>query len=82
MSANYLTMKPLVFPCVNTFNWSKACVLKEQASKQKTPNPPSGLPYSKISECLTLQCGHYRPLVWLNKFRRQGQQLELAVYPG
>lgn len=34
MSANYLTMKPLVFPCVNTFNWSKACVLKEQASKQ------------------------------------------------
>lgn len=24
----------LVFPCVNTFTWSKACVLQQQASKQ------------------------------------------------
>lgn len=34
MSPNYLTMKPLVFPCINTFNWSKASVLNKQASKQ------------------------------------------------
>ena len=45
MSPNYLTMKPLVFPCINTFNWSKASILKKQASKQankqkKNSKPP------------------------------------------
>ena len=73
MSANYLTMKPL-FSLALTLSPGVKLVFSnsKQASKQKTPKPRSGLPYSEISECLTLQCGYYRPLVWLGKFRGQG----------
>ena len=82
MSPNYLTMKPLVFPCINTFNWSKASILKKQASKQtnkKTPNLRSGLPFSEISDCLTLQCGTLQANSVAEQVQEQENQLELQL---
>ena len=84
MSPNYLTMKPLVFPCINTFNWSKASILKKQASKQankqkKTPNLRSGLPFSEMSDCLTLQCGTLQASSVAEQVQEQGKQLELQL---
>lgn len=84
MSPNYLTMKPLVFPCINTFNWSKASVLNKQASKQTNKKfQTSALGYLILrSVCLTLQCGALQANSAAEQVQRAGKAVGVAaVYP-
>ena len=37
--------------------FSKSKQASKQTNKKKTPNLRSGLPFSEMSDCLTLQCG-------------------------